>query len=103
TEGTQLALVADVVPTERRGAAYGWYYLAIGVGALPASIGFGIIWDRFGSRVAFTVGAWLAAFAAVGLLLVPTPSQQQRLPGRLYRSASRCWMNSASLSGSVPG
>ena len=83
TEGTQLALVADVVPTERRGAAYGWYYLAIGVGALPASIGFGIIWDRFGSRVAFTVGAWLAAFAAVGLLLVPTPRQQQRLPGRL--------------------
>jgi MFS family permease len=71
-EGTQLALVADVVPAERRGAAYGWYYLAIGIGALPASIGFGIIWDRYGSPVAFAVGAWFALFATVGLLVLPS-------------------------------
>jgi MFS family permease len=83
-EGPQAALVADVVPAERRGAAYGWYYLAIGIGALPASIGFGIIWDHFGSSVAFGVGATLALFATVGLLLVPVGSrQQQRVPGRL--------------------
>jgi MFS family permease len=72
TEGTQLALVADVVPADRRGAAYGWYYLAIGVGALPASIGFGIIWDRFGSPVAFGIGALLALIATVGLLVLPS-------------------------------
>jgi MFS family permease len=83
TEGAQLALVADVAPTDRRGAAYGWYYLAIGAGALPASIGFGILWDRFGSPTAFAVGAGLAFVAAVGLLLLPTRRQQQRVPGRL--------------------
>ena len=82
TEGAELALVADVVPAERRGAAYGWYYLAIGIGALPASIGFGIVWDRFGSSIAFTMGATLSMLAAVGLLLLPSP-QQQRVPGRL--------------------
>jgi MFS family permease len=82
TEGTELALIADVAPVERRGAAYGWYYLAIGIGALPASIGFGMLWDRFGSPTAFTVGASLSLIAAIGLLLLPR-TQQQREPGRL--------------------
>jgi len=72
TEGAQLALVADVVPKARRGMAYGWYYLAIGVGALPASIMFGVLWDRYGSPVAFAVGAGLAMVAAAGLFLLPT-------------------------------
>ncbi|MDB4874677.1 MAG: major facilitator superfamily 1 [Gemmatimonadetes bacterium] len=71
TEGTELALVADVVPKERRGAAYGWYYLALGVGALPASLLFGVLWDRFGSPVAFSVGASLALLAAVAMLFLP--------------------------------
>ncbi|MGH7619105.1 MAG: MFS transporter [Gemmatimonadaceae bacterium] len=83
TEGAEPALVADVVPPERRGAAYGWYSLAIGVGALPASIGFGIVWDRFGAPTAFGLGACLALLAAVGLFLLPSRSQQQRDPGRL--------------------
>ena len=70
TEGTQLALVADFAPLRRRGAAYGWYYLAIGVGALPASLVFGAIWDRFGSPVAFMMGASLALIAAIGLAVL---------------------------------
>jgi MFS family permease len=80
TEGTELAMIADVAPANRRGSAYGWYYLAIGIGALPASLMFGAFWDRFGAPFAFTVGAALALVAAVGLLLV---GQQQREPGRL--------------------
>ena len=70
TEGTQLALVADVAPPRRRGAAYGWYYLAIGIGALPESLVFGAIWDRFGSPVAFMTGAGLALVAAIALAVV---------------------------------
>jgi MFS family permease len=80
TEGTELAMIADVAPALRRGSAYGWYYLAIGIGALPASLMFGALWDRFGAPFAFTVGAALALVAAIGLLLV---GQQQREPGRL--------------------
>ena len=75
TEGTELALVADVVPTERRGAAYGWYYLAIGVGALPASLIFGVLWDRFGSPVAFGAGAAMALLAALAMLILPCAPQ----------------------------
>ncbi|HEX3865784.1 MAG TPA: MFS transporter, partial [Gemmatimonadaceae bacterium] len=71
TEGSSLALVADVVPKHRRGAAYGWYYLAVGLGALPASFVFGLLWDRFGSRTAFDVGAALALLAAVLMCFLP--------------------------------
>jgi MFS family permease len=71
TEGAVLALVADVVPAEHRGAAYGWYYLAVGIGALPASLIFGGLWDRFGQRTAFLTGAALAVVAAIGLAITP--------------------------------
>ncbi|MFL6193620.1 MAG: MFS transporter [Thermoanaerobaculia bacterium] len=70
TEGVEKALVADLVPAERRGTAFGWYNLAIGIGALPASLMFGAIWDRWGSVTAFDFGALLALAAAVGMAFV---------------------------------
>jgi MFS family permease len=73
TEGTEKALVADIVPKVRRGAAFGWYNLAIGLGALPASLIFGWIWDRSGAPSAFVFGASLALLAAI-LMAVVAPS-----------------------------
>jgi MFS family permease len=73
TEGTEKALVADIVPKDRRGAAFGWYNLAIGLGALPASLIFGWIWDRSGAPSAFVFGASLALVAAI-LMAVVAPS-----------------------------
>jgi len=70
TEGTQAALIADLVGQARRGTAYGWYYLAVGIGALHASVLFGLIWDRVSPRAAFDVGAGLAFAAALVLLAV---------------------------------
>jgi MFS family permease len=73
TEGTQAALIADLVARERRGTAYGWYYLAVGIGALPASLLFGFVWDRVSPRAAFELGAALAFGAALVLLAVRPP------------------------------
>lgn len=70
TEGVEKALVADLVPQARRGLGFGWYNLAIGLGALPASVMFGTIWDRAGSAAAFTFGAAASALAAAGLVVV---------------------------------
>jgi MFS family permease len=70
TEGVEKALVADLVPPHRRGAAFGWFNLAIAAGALPASLLFGIVWDAYGAPVAFGMGAALALAAAVGLTCV---------------------------------
>jgi MFS family permease len=82
TEGSERALIADLVAPERRGTAFGWYNLAIGLGALPASLIFGYVWDRAGPTAAFTMGAALALIAALGLIAATAGGQQQRLPGR---------------------
>jgi len=73
TEGSERAMVADLVGRNRRGTAFGWYNLAIGIGALPASLLFGVVWDRFGPAAAFDVGAGLAVAAAVVLAAVRAP------------------------------
>ena len=79
TEGTEKAMVADLVPVSRRGAAFGWYNLAIGIGALPASLLFGAIWDRSGSSAAFHFGALIAFASAVLLSFLPKPQPQTGL------------------------
>ncbi len=72
-EGTQRALVADLAPAHARGRAFGWYNAAVGLSALPASLGFGALADRYGARLPFTVSALLAAAASSWLLLVVRP------------------------------
>jgi MFS family permease len=74
TEGTELALVADFVPPGMRGTAFGWFHLAVGLSALPASILFGALWATFGPQVAFGVSAGLAIAASALLLLLTPPS-----------------------------
>lgn len=81
TEGTEKALVADIVPHTRRGAAFGWYNLAIGLAALPASLIFGWIWDRFGAPSAFIFGATMAVVAAV-LMAIVAPASNRALRAR---------------------
>jgi MFS family permease len=70
TEPVEKAWVADLVPPDRRGTAFGWYHAAVGLAALPASLLFGLIWDRWGEFAAFATGAALAAAAALLLLRV---------------------------------
>ena len=69
TEGTEKALVADLVPASRRGTAYGWYNFTIGMAALPASLVFGLVWDKWSPSAAFGMGAGLALVALAGLIV----------------------------------
>jgi MFS family permease len=74
TEAPEKALVAALSDGERRGAAFGAYHFAVGIAALPASIMFGVLWQRFGAPVALGTGAGLALLAALCLWRVPTDS-----------------------------
>lgn len=74
TEGTERAFVADFVPQGRRGTAFGWFHLAVGLSALPASVLFGVLWNAYGPRAAFGASAGLAVAASVLLLLLSPPS-----------------------------
>jgi MFS family permease len=68
-EGTEKALVADLAPASRRGTAFGVYNAVQGMGALSASVMFGIVWKFFGAAAAFGVGSGLA-LAATALLFL---------------------------------
>src|ERR1051325_948240 len=71
-EGAEKALIADLTPSDRRGAAFGWYNATIGIGALIASVLFGELYEHFGARTAFMTGAALAGLATVLLLFIRT-------------------------------
>ena len=78
TEGVAKAFVADLVPSEQRGTAYGVYNAAIGITALPASLLAGFLWqgvagwNGFGPSAPFLFGAILALLAAVFMTQLPT-------------------------------
>jgi MFS family permease len=70
TEGTEKALVADLVPSVHRGRAFGWYQGGLGLMALPASLLFGAIWAGFGPSWAFGGGALLALAASIWMAVI---------------------------------
>ncbi|MEM1205460.1 MAG: MFS transporter [Acidobacteriota bacterium] len=97
THGTAKAMVADLVPAERRGAAYGAYHGTLGVIDLPASVLAGVLWHGafgwggFGAPAPFYAGAAFAGLAAALLLSPlgrsvvgdgPTPERRGDAPQR---------------------
>jgi MFS family permease len=76
SEGTEKALIADLTPTRLSGTAFGLYNAALGVGALLASVAFGIVWKMVGPEAAFGLGAGLALLATALLFtLVREPAR----------------------------
>jgi MFS family permease len=67
-EGVARAFVADLVPEERRGTAYGLYYGVVGLALLPASVIAGWLWQAISPAAPFYLGAGLAFLAMVGIM-----------------------------------
>jgi len=81
TEGVGRALVADLVPGERRGSALGLYQGGVGLMALLSSVIAGLLWDHIDASAPFYLGASTAALALV-LLLLLLPRRQARAGAR---------------------
>ncbi len=71
TEGSAKAMVAELVPEENRGSAYGLYNASVGVMALPASLLAGVLWNRVSPAAPFAFGASMAFLAFVALWFLP--------------------------------
>jgi MFS family permease len=67
-EGVAKAFVADLVPAERRGTAYGYFQGVVGLTLLPASLLAGWLWETASPAVPFYLGAGLAFLAMLGLM-----------------------------------
>jgi len=70
TQGLLTALVADAVPAELRGTAFGMFNLITGVALLIASVVAGVVWTRAGANWTFLVGASFAVSAVLGIFLL---------------------------------
>ncbi|MCG8462542.1 MAG: MFS transporter, partial [Holophagales bacterium] len=80
SHGTAKAFVADLVPADLRGTAYGTYHATLGILDLPASLIAGILWHGlgtwggFGPAAPFFFGAASAVSATLLLLWIgPRP------------------------------
>lgn len=86
TEGVAKAFIADMVPSEQRGTAYGVFNASIGLAALPASLIAGLLWQGagawtgFGPAAPFLFGATMALLAALLLGRLPIGVQKHALP-----------------------
>jgi MFS family permease len=67
-EGVARAFVADLVPKEKRGTAYGFYHGVVGVALLPASLIAGWLWQAVSPAAPFYFGAGLAFIAMLGIM-----------------------------------
>jgi MFS family permease len=80
-EGAERAIVADLAGRGARGRAFGIYHGVIGAAALPAGLGTGWIWDRWGAIYALSINAGFAALGAIWLFALS-------FAGPLRRAAS---------------
>ncbi len=67
-EGTVRAFVADLVPEEKRGTAYGLYHGVVGLALLPASLLAGWLWQAMSPAAPFFFGAGFAFVAILGIM-----------------------------------
>ncbi|WP_335048638.1 hypothetical protein [Nostoc sp.] len=68
SKGLLLALVANSIPANLRGTAFGFLNLAVGLALLPASLLAGGLWQTLGAEATFIAGS-LFAIASVLLLI----------------------------------
>ena len=76
TEPAERTLVANLVPADRKGMAFGWFNASIGIAALPSSWIFGAIYENYGATVAFS---WSAALALLAGMLLATVGRAGRV------------------------
>jgi MFS family permease len=68
-EGVTRAFVADIVPKEKRGTAYGLYHGSIGLSLLLASVTAGVLWEAIDPAATFFFGAAMAGAAIMGFII----------------------------------
>jgi MFS family permease len=78
TDGTQKAMVSDMVSKELKGTGFGLYHAVLGVTLLPASLIAGMLYDKVNSQAPFYFGSTMAFLAC--LLMVAFAIYNRKSP-----------------------
>ena len=82
SEGAERAWIVGFVPTQARGKAFGFYYLANGICVLVGTVLFGALYEKVSTHAAFYTGAALAIAAASWLTVAGRVRTVPRTNGR---------------------
>lgn len=69
TDGSQKALISDIVSKDLKGTGFGIYHAVLGITLLPASLIAGLLYDNVNSAAPFYFGSLMALIASVLMLI----------------------------------
>ena len=68
-DGSQKAMISDIVSKDLRGTGYGIYHAVLGITLLPASLIAGLLYDNVSSNAPFYFGSIMALIATVLMVI----------------------------------
>ncbi len=69
TDGSQKAMISDIVSKDLKGTGFGIYHAVLGITLLPASLIAGLLYDKVNANAPFYFGSLMAFIAALLMIL----------------------------------
>lgn len=77
TDGSQKAMISDIVSKDLKGTGYGIYHAVIGITLLPASLIAGLLYDKVNSNAPFYFGSVMALIATILMIIFTILSKKK--------------------------
>ncbi|AGY53769.1 putative MFS-type transporter [Bacteroidales bacterium CF] len=78
TDGSQKAMVSDIVSKDLKGTGFGIYHAVLGITLLPASLIAGLLYDKVNSNAPFYFGSVMALIATVLMIIFTILDKKKR-------------------------
>ncbi|MDR0795235.1 MAG: MFS transporter [Tannerella sp.] len=82
-DGSQKAMISDMVSKDLRGTGYGIYHAVLGITLLPASLIAGLLYDHVNSNAPFYFGSAMALIATVLMVVFTIASSKNKVQSSL--------------------
>ena len=69
TDGSQKAVISDIVSKDLKGTGFGIYHAVLGITLLPASLIAGVLYDKVNSNAPFYFGSAMALMATILMVI----------------------------------
>ena len=79
TDGSQKAMISDIVSKDLKGTGFGVYHAVLGITLLPASLIAGLLYDRVNSNAPFYFGSVMALIATILMIIFTILNKRKRI------------------------
>jgi len=90
-DGSQKAMISDIVKKEMRGTGFGIYHAILGITLLPASLIAGLLYDKVSSAAPFYFGSVMALIATALMILFTVAQKSNKLKPAAKANNERCY------------